>query len=423
MSPFIPARAVNVCLRAATLGCKFLLIFVLARLLEPAEVGLYGLIVATIGYALYLLGFDFYTFTTREILRLPASAWGGLLKDQAALTLILYGIFLPLLCLVFSQGLLPWRIAGWFFVLLVLEHLTQEAGRLLIALSAQLAASLVLFLRAGAWALAVAALMWTDRDLRQLEVVFAAWTLGGLAALLVGLGRLRGMPIGGWQRRVDWGWIVRGLKVAVPLLLATLSLRGLFTLDRYWQESLAGLDALGAYVLYMGIANALIAFLDAGVFAYLYPALIRAFNQADTAQFRQGTRRLMKQTLLLSLIFCATALILVGPLLGWLDKPVYFEQQALFPWILAAIFLYALGMVPHYALYAQGHDSPLIWSHFGGLLCFILATWLSSAAWPQIAVPLGLCAGFLSILVWKTMAYFRMTPVQYRLGRVSRHTN
>ena len=120
----------NIALRGITLASKFLLIFFLAKFLEPAELGLYGLLTVTIGYALYLLGFDFYTFTTREILKRERHEWGGLLKDQGALSLVLYVIVLPLLSLIFLEGLLPWSVAGWFFILLVLEHLTQELGRL-----------------------------------------------------------------------------------------------------------------------------------------------------------------------------------------------------------------------------------------------------------------------------------------------------
>lgn len=79
----IPHRLINIALRGMTLGSKFLLIFFLARFLEPAELGLYGLLVATIGYALYLLGLDFYTYSTREILKRERNEWGGLLKNQA----------------------------------------------------------------------------------------------------------------------------------------------------------------------------------------------------------------------------------------------------------------------------------------------------------------------------------------------------
>lgn len=408
-------RLINIALRGMTLASKFLLIFFLARFLEPAELGLYGLLTATIGYALYLLGFDFYTFTTREILKRDRSEWGGLLKDQGALSLVLYSIFLPLLCLVFIKGFLPWHVAGWFFALLVLEHLTQELGRLLVTISEQLFASVVLFLRSGIWAVAVTALMFIAPESRSLEFVLGAWTIGGVAALLLGAYRLNQLGIAGWQKKIDWNWICKGLKVAIPLLVATLAIRGLFTIDRYWFGALAGLDILGAYVLFMGVCNALMSFLDAGVFAFIYPGLISAYNKQDFDAFRQGLRRMLIQTLLLTFIFAGIAIVLIGPLLSWLNKPLYLEHQDLFQWLLVATLLYAIGMVPHFALYAQGQDRPIIHSHIASLICFFSTTWLFSIHWPYLAVPLGLCTAFALILLWKSWAYFVLTPTQYRL--------
>lgn len=48
-------RLLNLALRGMMLAAKFLLILFLARFLEPSELGLYGLLVAAIGYALYKL--------------------------------------------------------------------------------------------------------------------------------------------------------------------------------------------------------------------------------------------------------------------------------------------------------------------------------------------------------------------------------
>ncbi len=177
-------RFINIVLRGTTLSSKFLLMFFLAKFVEPKELGLYGLLTATISYALFLLGLDFYTFTTREIIKRERHEWGGLLKDQGALSLLLYVTVLPLLLFIFLTGLLPWYVAGWFFILLVLEHLTQELGRVLIAISEQLFASVVLFLRSGIWAVLVTSIMFFRADTRNLDFVLGAWTLGSFVALL-----------------------------------------------------------------------------------------------------------------------------------------------------------------------------------------------------------------------------------------------
>lgn len=405
----------NIAIRGLTLVSKFLLIFFLARFLEPAELGVYGLLVATVGYSLYLLGFDFYTYSTRELLKRKRQEWGGLLKAQGALILILYAIFLPPLSLIFINDLLPMSVFGWFFVLLILEHINQELGRLLIAVSEQLCASLVLFLRSGLWAVLVAGLMFYRPDMRNLDVVFAAWTLGGLAALVLGVLRVRSMGLSGWRQQIDWVWIIKGLKVALALLVATLAIRGVFTLDRYWFQELAGLEVLGAYVLFMGISMALMSFLDAGIFAFIYPGLISAYQQKNEVGFRRGMLKLILQTVCLSGAFTLIALMVIGPLLAWLDKPLYSEQQGLFIWILLATVLYAIGMIPHYGLYAQGRDRPIIYSHVVSLIVFILATWSFAQHWPHLAVPLGLCVSFFCVLCWKSWSFHRLTPAPYRL--------
>lgn len=401
-------RLLNLGLRGLTLASRFLLIFFLGRFLEPSELGLYGLFAATISYALYLLGFDFYTFSTREILKHAQNEWGAILKCQIGISIALYAVFLPLLFFVFVQELLPWRLASWFFILLILEHINQELGRLLVAISEQLTASAILFLRQGIWVAAAAILMLGDANFRQLEFVFGAWTVGGTLALVLGLWKLSQLGISGWHQSIDWRWILKGLKIAVPLLVATLAIRGVFTLDRYWFDALTSREILGAYVLYIGVCGALMAFLDAGVFAFNYPGLIKAHNQGNRAAFHVGMHKLLIQTVVLTFGFALLTVLAIGPILTWLGKPLYLEHQALLYWLLFAIALYGVGMVPHYGLYAQGKDEPIIHSHIASLIVFVLATWLLSFIWPYLAVPLGLCVAFLLILCWKAYAYLRL---------------
>lgn len=407
-------RIINIFMRGVTLFAKFLLIFFLARFLKPHELGLYGLLAAAIGYSLYFLGLDFYAYTAREIVKHDRDFWGGVLKNQCALILVLYCVVLPLLLLIFACGKLPWWSACWFFALLVLEHLNQEISRLLIAVSEPLFASVALFFRQGAWVLLLVPMMYVDLGMRSLTAVLVAWSIGGGIALSLSAWRLTSMRMGGWSLPVNWSWIVKGVRVALPLLVATLAIRALFTIDRYWLESLAGLEVLGAYVLFMSIATAMGAFLEAGVFVFVYPGLIAAFQKEEPANFMLGMRKLCIQTVSLIVGFCILALLLIIPLLNWLDRPLYREHIWVFPWVLLAIVLYNLGMVPHYALYAQRLDRVIIQSHIMALLFFVLVTWSLVSTWPTLAVPIGLCVAFSLVLVWKVVAYIRLTPVRYR---------
>lgn len=251
--------------------CRFLFVFFLAKLLNPSEVGLYGLVTATISYSLYFVGLDFYTYTTRELPSHKKSVWGSLLKNQFSLSLVLYAIVLPVLTLTFLGGTLPWYLAKWFFLLIIFEHICQEFTRFFIAASEQTSASLVLFLRQGTWAIVIVVVMLVDESFRNLNSVFASWLFASGLAILFSFYKIKEMRVGGWFAEFDGEWIWRGVKVAIPLLIATLAIRGIYTVDRYWVQALSGLEVVGAYVLFMGVVNTLMAFLDAGVFSFAYP--------------------------------------------------------------------------------------------------------------------------------------------------------
>lgn len=407
-------KLANVAIRAATLGSRFLFVFALARFVEPAVLGMYGLFTATVGYALYFLGLDFYTYTTREILRVDRQRWAALLKNQAALTGLLYAVFLPLSAALFVTGSLPLALAPWFYVLLLLEHVNQELSRLLTAISEQIMASVVLFLRQGSWAIAIVACMLWTPDARHLNHIFAAWSVASTLAALLALHRLRRMGLAGWRSSpVDWAWIRRGIIICLPLLLATLALRGLFTFDRYLLNHFGGLETVGAYVLFFGIAGTMMAFLEAGVFAYAYPELISAHQGGQTERFRRTLRHLLNHTIIFAVLFTILSLMLLGPLLRWIGKPLYLAHAHIYGWLLLAMTLNALSMVPHYALYAQDMDRPIIHSHLLSLAVFLPAAIGIGAWFPAVAVPVALCLAFLSILVWKAVVLYKRSPAQY----------
>lgn len=398
-------RIANMGLRGVTLLSKFLLVFFLAAYLSPEELGIYGLLAATIAYSVFFLGLDFYTYTTRELLRREKKVWGKLLKSQGALHAILYLCFLPLLSLLFLFGLLDWQLAPWFFVLLVLEHINQELMRLLIAISHQFAATIALFFRQGLWAAVITVWMFANEEARQLNYVFAAWLLGNVCALAVGILVIVGENIGGWSSRIDWSWLKKGLPIALPILLSTVCLRGVFTIDRYYIDWLAGSEVLGAYVLFISLASALMAFLDAGVFSYFYPSLIHAHNQNDRKGFERVLQSMARNTVVVSLGFCVSAIIALGPLLDFIDKEIYLSYRNIFYILLAAIAVQGIGNIFHYGLYAQGKDKSNIAGNVVSLLLFVGAVGLIDAQNSIYLVPVSILVSMSVLMLWKLGFY------------------
>ena len=369
-------RVANLSLRGLTLVSKFALIFLLAYYLEPVEVGLYGLLTATILFAIYPLGFDFYTFTTREIIATPKDQWLGLLKNQAVLFGLLYCIFLPLFVLIFVWGLLPWYLAFFFFALLVTEHLGQELNRLLVAISHPLLAGVVLFVRSGLWVLILLLLLVFYEPSRQLEWVLSVWFIFGLLALIIASQPLFKLDRQALKRKIDWLWLKKGLKVAIPFLVATLAIRLVFTADRYFIEHLSGLEVVAAYVLFIGIANAMMSFLDAGVFVFYYPKMIKAVHEKNEVSFRKAFLKMTLQVVLACLIFILVSLVLIDHILVWLARPIYAEYLNFLPWLLLAFSFNALSMLPHYCLYSAKKDVAINISKIVACVIFFLAVFM-----------------------------------------------
>jgi len=353
------------------------------------------------------LGFDFYTYATRELINTDRSQWLGLLRDQSVFYGITYAVILPLSLFIFWYGFLPWTLALWFFPLLVLEHVAQEFNRLLVAMSEPLWASVVLFARQGLWSVVAAIWMWLLPEQRNLNFVFGAWAAGALLACMIAATRLRGLDSAALTRAINWAWIKRGVRVAMPFVLATLSLRALYTFDRYWIEALSGLEVLAAYVLYMGIANVIMTFLDASVFTFIYPALIAAAGKRDQAGFNKHMQRLSRQTLVVTLGLSLAVIMLAHPLLAWLNKPVYTKHFSLLYWSVLAAALSAISMIPHYGLYARHRDKPIIASHLASLPIFFVSVYLLNSGLGEAAVPAAMAIAFLFLLIVKGLAFRR----------------
>jgi O-antigen/teichoic acid export membrane protein len=389
-------RVLNVLMRGVTLLCKFLLIFFLAKFLEPNDVGLYGLLAGTIGYALFAVGFEFYTYSTRELIGSDRQQWLALIRDQSVFFFFTYLFVLPFALMAFFSGLLPWSYAGWFFLLLILEHVAQELNRLLVVISEQLLASVILFLRSGAWCLLLALLMWWVPETRKLEWVLGAWCIGAGLGCLLGGARILSLNKAALRSKVDWQWIGKGLRLAIPLLIASLAIRGVFTFDRYWVESIVGLDVLGVYVLFIGIATSIVSFLDAGVVVFLYPKIVAAAKVGDDKAFCDGMKKLFSDILLVTLVLVGLALVVSRPILAWIDKDIYMENLYLLKWLFLAIVLYAASMVPHVGLYAHGQDRAILFSQLCGLAVFCLGVYWGASSYGVVMVPWALCLSFLA---------------------------
>ena len=169
------------------MACRFLLIIVLAKLFSPSEVGLFGLLSATVVISQLLIGGEYYSYSQRELISMGKDRWSFVLQHQVVALLLLYALFLPLLASLFHWAVLPDNLLSWFYLILILESIAQELNRVMIAMQRQVTASCILFCRHGLWVLCVLPYMWINPGSRSLDLIFSAWIVGCAIAIVLGL--------------------------------------------------------------------------------------------------------------------------------------------------------------------------------------------------------------------------------------------
>jgi O-antigen/teichoic acid export membrane protein len=393
-------------LRGLTLASRFLLSVLLARMLPAEALGDYGLITATLAFALLGLGLEFYSYTHREIVPASAQRRAQMIADQLVLAAIAFVVAVLVGILAVVAGLLSARLVSWFLLILATEHLSLEATRILIITSRPVRAYFAAFLRGGIWVYAIAMLMLSVPGSRSLEAVLIWWALGGVASVLFAAFSLRDLP---WRelKTPDWAWIAGGLRVARPFLLTSAGALTISYVDRYMIDHAIGRVALGIYTFYSTIAIGMLS-LGASVSHQFLPKVIAGWS-AGPAAYRSAVRAQFWTLAGISSAMLVLVAALIWPLLALLELTQYAQSVSVFFLMLPGVLLRILADVPSYALYAARADVSLLLCNLGSAIMAIL---LNVILVPSIGIQGAALAGSIAsgvlLLALSVLALRRM---------------
>ena len=399
---------INIVLRGLTLASKFLLILFLAKFSNTATLGLYGLIVVTINYLVYLIGLDFHTYSTREILSNTKESWPGIIKNQFFLYGVIYVVLFPLIYIIFFLNILPKNIAWLFYSILIAEHIAQEFNRLLIALNKILIASIVLFFRSGFWCFIAIGIINFKIAQDDLVTVLVSWLAGGVISIIIGLKSLSELNLLNIiQEKINWNWIKKGISTALIFMMGSLCLKAINTADRYLIDYLSGVKFVGIYTFYFGISNAFLQFIEASVVAFNFPRIVQSYKSNDIKLFFQLRNKMFMQIMLVIICFSAAALLFMPTILSMIGKEIYRNYINYFWVLIFANYLIVISYIPHYSLYAMEEDKTLTLINVVGLIIFFLSVFLLSIVLSGFeSVVYSVLAVSIFFLVGKQWAYF-----------------
>lgn len=393
------------------MGARFCLIFFLAKLLSAEDYGVYGIIAAFIGYGLYFIGLDFYTYSTREMISSPSGKLGGMIYSHLILGGMTIIIFSPLLYFFYKGNVFPREYLLVFCLLIILEWLNQELTRILIALKDVLSASIANFIRSAAWVFLLIIFFLIFGFDCDLKFVFIFWIVFDCLALCYLYLRLKKNKIDFNGLCFDRKWVLKGLKVSFLFLIGTLCLRGIGTFDRYYISEAFNYEDVAVYVFFAGIAATLQAVLDAGVFTFLYPKLVYDYQKSDLYSFKRSLRKLSFAVISICFAFSLFLYFSIDIILDLIGKRIYKENINILWYCLCANFMLAISMIFHYAIYAFKKDKVIVFTHVVGAFVFAMVLALGNWVNDLIIVPLAVMMAFSVILLVKALFFFKIRMV------------
>ena len=404
--PAVAGAASALFLRSLTLASRFLLSLLLARMLSPAEMGEYGLLTAVLAFALLVVGLEFYSYTLREMVTATPVRRARIIVDQIALgTAVLTALGVLMLAAIFT-GLLSTRLAPWLLLILVTEHASLEATRILIITSRPIRGYVSVFLRGGIWVYAIAALMLAEPSTRTLETVLVFWAVGGVLSIAFSAISLSDLP---WREmngyNPDWTLILHGLRTARPFLLTATGALVISYVDRFVIDQFVGREALGIYTFYSTILIGLLSL--GGAISHQFLPKVIAGYAAGANEYRAALQTFLWSMMALAAgttVFCGLSM---EPILRLLGLPAYESGILVFYAMLPATFLRMLADVPSYALYAARSDKSLLFCNLGSAA---VSTLLNFLLVPQ----LGILGAALTGLIASAVLFLSLTILAIR---------
>ena len=340
---------------------KFTFILFLGKYsVDETNLGIFGMLSTSLALLIYIIGFDFYVFNTREIIASKKNIVDKI-KNQLVFHLSAYLIVIPIsLFLVFKLNFLPLEYLWVFLSLLISEHLGQELYRLFTALEKSIIANAMLFIRSGLWIWVVIFDFFVLKNEMDLYKYVIIWTLFSYLSfyiffiLLTKSIRIKNLK----YTSPDWKWIGIGLKTASVFFIGSLSFQVIQFSDRFMIDYFYGKKLVGIYTAYAQFTNAIDVFTFSAITMVAYPRLLSSFS--NYKKYSEIKTKFTKQLMGLSLILIAIIYIVCPYIFKFLDKEAFLNELPTFYLLLGGVFLLIMSNVFHYDLYVKKKDKIIL---------------------------------------------------------------
>ncbi|MFT4848170.1 MAG: O-antigen/teichoic acid export membrane protein [Sediminicola sp.] len=384
---------INLALRGLSIGGRFLLVIFISKELSVSSLGVFGLFNTTVLLAVQFVGFDFYVFNTREIIRAESRNRFNLIFNQFFLHLATYLLILPLILPFIEGNLFKGNFLIYLIVILILEHLGNEVYRLLICLQNSILASIVLFLRTSAWVFILLIISFY-KDV-NLELIFLLWIIGAFFSIIVGGFKIYKLPKPTHAYKININWIKKGLLVSLPFFISTILMKITEFSNRYFLDYYFSKEDVGIFTFFVNFSNILSVVVYTLVVMTELPALIESHKNVKT--YVKLKNQFKRKITNYSFIFTPLVFVVIFPVILILDQVIYLDYIASYIILLATNLIICLTYVTHNFLYVENQDKNILISYLIGMIINVTANVILIPNFGVIGASISSLLGFLVI--------------------------
>ncbi len=352
----------NFVLRGFTLVAKFILTLFIAKQSTNQLLGEYTVFLTTVTICIYFLGFEFYSYSQREILKSELSDYTSLIKQQFVFHLISYSFLLPILYFGIVNIIDDFIL--YFYAILILEHLNQELYRLLVVVKKPLQATINNFIRAGLWVIIFILYFFVVNADLTLQGLFTFWLFGQLFSLLYSWFQFKEFLLGFFNwREIRWNWILNGLKISFVFFVSGMIQKIVEYSERYFLKEISGEEAVGIYFFFYSIAYLPFTFFSSVLIINFLPEIISSYSK-KSGNFRKIRNEFIRSTLFFCLLFIPICILAFYLIVNFVVvKSSYLSNTIVFWGLLGASVLTIVSEILYIELYIR-HKDRLIFLSF-----------------------------------------------------------
>lgn len=371
------------------LGLKLVLTLSIAKKYGLHDLGVFSIFQAILITSVFLVGFEFYSYFNREVIRSFSEEDIFTYLNFHAIAIVGAVLFWLLPIYYTLKVFLADELICVYLLIIFTEYINTEIYRYLISLKMPIHANLNLLIRNGL--LGGVLLVITFLNLKIVfSEIFYIWVILECFGLVHGSFLIfKKLPSRKYKFVLSFKKLKDVFRTIVPMYVASFCIKGIEHIDKFLIDFFLGKDLLGVYSLFFSIASVVQIICYSAVVIEAFPELIERKNTAD---FEIKVAELRKSLIAWSIGISVILAAVIYPLLMYLNKSVYYDYIGIFIIMLISNIILSISWSFHYQLYVGGYENMVLKS---SLLQFFVLTLLLIVAIPYY----GLTGAVLSVLM------------------------